>query len=50
LLAILAQLNASGATIVLVTHDLAIARNARRILYIIDGRVVTAEQYRELRG
>jgi putative ABC transport system ATP-binding protein len=50
LLAILTHLNASGATIVLVTHDLAIARNARRIVYIIDGHLVTPEEYRELRG
>ena len=50
LLAILTHLNASGATIVLVTHDLAIARNARRIVYIIDGRLVTSEEYRGLRG
>ena len=50
LLAILTRLNASGATIVLVTHDPAIARNARRIVYIIDGRLVTPEEYRELRG
>ena len=50
LLAILTRLNASGATIVLVTHDPAIARNARRIVYIIDGRLVTAEEYREIRG
>ena len=50
LLAILTHLNAEGATIVLVTHDLAIARNARRIVYIIDGRLVTPEEYRGLRG
>ncbi len=50
LMAILAQLNAGGATIVLVTHDLAIARNARRIVHIIDGRLVTPEEYRERRG
>jgi putative ABC transport system ATP-binding protein len=50
LLAILTQLNAEGATIVLVTHDLAIARNAGRIVHIIDGRLVTAEEYRERRG
>jgi putative ABC transport system ATP-binding protein len=50
LLAILTRLNAEGATIVLVTHDSAIARNARRIVYIIDGRLVTPEEYRELRG
>ena len=50
LLAILTRLNAEGSTIVLVTHDLAIARNARRIVYLIDGRLVTPEEYRELRG
>lgn len=50
LLAILTRLNAEGATIVLVTHDAAIARNARRIVYIIDGRLVPPEEYRELRG
>ena len=50
LLAILTRLNASGATIVLVTHDPAIARNARRIVHIIDGRLVTPEEYREIRG
>ena len=50
LLAILTQLNAEGATIVLVTHDLAIARNAGRIVHIIDGRLVTPEEYRERRG
>jgi putative ABC transport system ATP-binding protein len=50
LLGILTRLNAEGATIVLVTHDLAIARNARRIVYIVDGRLVTPEEYRELRG
>ena len=50
LLAILARLNADGATIVLVTHDLSIARSARRIVYIIDGRLVTSEEFREMRG
>lgn len=50
LLAILARLNAEGATIVLVTHDLSIARSAKKIVYIIDGRLVTSEEYREIRG
>ncbi|MBF8258163.1 MAG: putative macrolide ABC transporter ATP-binding protein [Actinobacteria bacterium] len=50
LLSILTRLNAEGATIVLVTHDLAIAKYAKRIVYIIDGRLVTAEEYREMRG
>jgi putative ABC transport system ATP-binding protein len=50
LLAILTRLNSEGSTIVLVTHDPAIARNARRIVYIVDGRLVTEDEYRELRG
>ncbi|MBI5419500.1 MAG: ABC transporter ATP-binding protein [Deltaproteobacteria bacterium] len=50
LMEILRQLNAEGATIVVVTHDSTIARNAKRIVYIIDGRLVTPDEYRELRG
>ena len=50
LMGILEGLNAGGVTIVLVTHDLAIARNAKRVVYIVDGRLVTPEEYRELRG
>ncbi len=50
LMGILERLNAGGVTIVLVTHDLAIARNAKRVVYIVDGRLVTPEEYRELRG
>jgi putative ABC transport system ATP-binding protein len=50
LMGILARLNSEGSTIVLVTHDLSIARNARRIVYIVDGRLVTEDRYRELRG
>jgi putative ABC transport system ATP-binding protein len=50
LMEILKLLNASGVTIVLVTHDPAIARNAGKIVYIVDGRLVTPEEYREIRG
>jgi len=50
LMEIFTRLNAEGATIVLVTHDPAIARRAKRTVYIIDGRVVTAEEFRERRG
>ena len=39
-LAILEQMNASGLTLVVVTHDPAVARRARRILVLKDGRVV----------
>jgi len=50
LMEILRRLNSGGSTIILVTHDPAIARNARRIVYIVDGRLVTPEEYREIRG
>ncbi len=50
LMEIFARLNAEGATVVLVTHDPAIARRAKRTVYIIDGRLVTPEEYRERRG
>ena len=50
LMEILARLNGEGTTIVVVTHDPAIARRAKRIVYIIDGRLVAKEEFRELRG
>jgi macrolide transport system ATP-binding/permease protein len=37
---ILGELNAEGHTIVLVTHDMAVAEHARRIIEIRDGRIV----------
>lgn len=39
-LRILEELNAAGHTIVLVTHDMNVARHARRIIEISDGRIV----------
>jgi predicted ABC-type transport system involved in lysophospholipase L1 biosynthesis ATPase subunit len=39
-LEILEQMNAAGLTLVVVTHDPAVARRARRILVLKDGRVV----------
>jgi putative ABC transport system ATP-binding protein len=50
LMEILAGLNREGTTIVVVTHDPAIARRAKRVVYIIDGRLVAREEFRELRG
>ncbi len=49
LMEILVRLNGEGTTVVLVTHDEAIARRAKRIVYIIDGRLMAEEEYRELR-
>ena len=37
------QLNDEGNTIVMITHDLNIARNARRVVYIVDGEITEAE-------
>ncbi|WP_074013067.1 MacB family efflux pump subunit [Candidatus Sodalis sp. SoCistrobi] len=39
-LAILTELNRQGHTLVIVTHDMAVARHARRIIEIHDGRIV----------
>ena len=50
LMEILTRLNREGTTIVVVTHDPAIARRAKRVVYIIDGRLVAREEFRELRG
>ncbi|KRT74223.1 MAG: ABC-type antimicrobial peptide transport system,ATPase component [Deltaproteobacteria bacterium CSP1-8] len=49
LMEILTRLNGEGTTIVLVTHNQAIARRAKKVVYIIDGRLVAKEEYRELR-
>jgi putative ABC transport system ATP-binding protein len=39
-LEILEQMNAQGLTLIVVTHDPAVARRARRVLVLMDGRVV----------
>jgi putative ABC transport system ATP-binding protein len=36
-------LNAEGSTIILVTHDMGVARQARRVVHILDGGVVADE-------
>ncbi|MGH7659323.1 MAG: ABC transporter ATP-binding protein [Vulcanimicrobiaceae bacterium] len=41
ILNVLAKLNSSGRTIVLVTHDETVAQRARRTIRLLDGRVVT---------
>ena len=40
MLKILEELNAEGRTVILVTHDMSVARRARRIIEISDGRIV----------
>lgn len=44
---ILQDLNAQGRTIVIVTHDAAVARHAQRIVAISDGRIVSEERVKE---
>jgi putative ABC transport system ATP-binding protein len=39
-LGLLEEMNASGLTLIVVTHDPAVARRARRVLVLEDGRVV----------
>ena len=39
-MAILKELNAEGHTVILVTHDMQVARHARRIIEITDGEIV----------
>lgn len=39
------QLNKEGKTIIMITHDPKIARRAKRIVHILDGRLYTEEEY-----
>jgi len=41
---ILKKLHASGKTVILITHDLNIARQAQRNVHIQDGKIVKAEK------
>jgi putative ABC transport system ATP-binding protein len=41
-LALFSDLNAQGRTIIIVTHDLGVARHCHREIYILDGRVAPA--------
>jgi putative ABC transport system ATP-binding protein len=47
---ILERRNAEGTTVVLVTHDHAIARSARDSVFLVDGRLVSREEYEAARG
>jgi ABC-type lipoprotein export system ATPase subunit len=56
-LAIFQELNRQGKTVVLITHDAAVAVMARRVVEIVDGRIVsdapvveTKDAARELAG
>lgn len=43
-IALLKQLNAEGNTVVLITHDNAIAQQAQRIIRLADGKIVPSEE------
>ncbi|MEO1201524.1 MAG: ABC transporter ATP-binding protein [Pseudomonadota bacterium] len=45
-LELLSQLNETGSTIVIVTHDPACARRAERVEYLLDGRLVESAEVR----
>jgi putative ABC transport system ATP-binding protein len=45
---ILAELNQSGSTIILITHDQAVSRRANRIIRLKDGRVISDAPKEEL--
>ena len=38
------ELNGEGNTIMMITHDLSVARHARRVVHIIDGELTEAEE------
>jgi len=44
MLDLLASLNASGTTVLFVTHDMSLATRAQRVVTIRDGRVVADEK------
>ena len=48
-LALFKDLNAQGRTIILVTHDLGVARHCRREIYLRDGKVVHSDSFASAR-
>jgi putative ABC transport system ATP-binding protein len=47
-LSILDRLNKSGRTVVMITHEPDVAEHARRLIRLVDGRIVTDVRQREL--
>jgi putative ABC transport system ATP-binding protein len=43
IMVVLCQLHEQGATIVMVTHELHIAEHAQRVIYLVDGQIVSDE-------
>jgi putative ABC transport system ATP-binding protein len=50
ILGLFAELNSQGRTIIIVTHDLAVARHCRREIYLRDGRIAAPPGPEELAG
>jgi len=46
---LLEQINRDGATLCMVTHDPAFARRARRVVHMLDGRIVDEDTFERLR-
>jgi putative ABC transport system ATP-binding protein len=44
IMALFSKLHESGRTIIMVTHDEAVARNARRVIRLLDGQVVSDDK------
>jgi putative ABC transport system ATP-binding protein len=49
-LSILDRLNTSGRTVVVITHEPDVAEHARRLIRLVDGRIVTDVRQRDLEG
>ena len=50
ILAIFQELNRLGKTVVLITHDAAVATMAKRVVEIVDGRIVSDTSVEESQG
>jgi putative ABC transport system ATP-binding protein len=50
ILGLFAELNSQGRTIIIVTHDISVARHCRREIYLRDGRISTPPTPEELAG
>ncbi|QMU74475.1 ABC transporter ATP-binding protein [Streptacidiphilus sp. PB12-B1b] len=50
LLGIVDRLNASGRTVVLITHEDEVARHAKRVIRLVDGRIIADERQAPLDG
>lgn len=47
IMSILAEINKNGTTIMLVTHDVKVAAKTERILFMVDGKIVSQKKMRK---